>query len=106
MALGDRLPPGTVADDFCTKLRSGLWRLRFELSTEGRKRFFDEFMPLLHDTKHEVLGPLDDNSWYLVYIGAKSESRGKGYARALVDDIKKRVSHAKDFRVYLRITRG
>ena len=93
---GDRLPPGAIADDFFTKLRSGMWRLSRELSAEGRKRFFDEFLPLLHDTKYEVLGPLDSDSWYLVYIGAKNDSRGKGYARVLIDSVKKQVSQIKD----------
>ena len=91
MGHGDRLPPGTVADDFWTKLRSGLWRLGFELSAEGKKRFFHEFLPLLHDTKYEIMGDEDNDSWYLVYIGTKIESRGRKYAKALVNDIKKQV---------------
>lgn len=92
MGLGDRLPPGTVADDFCTKLRSGMWRLGWDLTAEGKKRFFDEFLPLLHETKHEVLGPLDNDSWYLVYIGTKAKARGKGYARMLIEHVTKQVS--------------
>lgn len=98
MGHGDRLPPGTVADDFCTKWRSGLWRLGFELSAEGKKRFFDEFLPMLHETKHKVLGDLDNDSWYLVYIGTKTESRGQGYAKTLINDIKKQVSNTRDLR--------
>jgi ribosomal protein S18 acetylase RimI-like enzyme len=93
---GERLPPGTLADDFFTKLRSGLWRLGFELSAEGKKRFFDEFLPLLHETKKEVLGELDNNSWYLVYIGTKTSSRGQGFAKTLINDIKEQVSHTRD----------
>jgi len=49
-------------DDYLTILRSGLWRLYYKLSTEGKARFFDEFFPLLHDTKQEVMGSRDDDS--------------------------------------------
>lgn len=72
-------------DDYLTILRSGLWRLNYKLSTEGKSRFFDEFFPLLHDTKHEVMGVRDDDSWYLVYLGTKVSARGKGYARKLIE---------------------
>ena len=74
-------------------IRSGMWKLRWALSAEGKKRLFDEFIPLLHDTKHEVLQEEDNNSWYLVYIGTKIGSRGHGFARALAEEIKKQVSH-------------
>ncbi len=73
-----------------------MWKLRFELSAEGKKRIFDEFIPLLHDTKHEVLGELDNNSWYLVYIGTKTKARGQGHAKALVEDVKKQVSQSRE----------
>ena len=78
-------------DDFCTMLWSGMLAFHWKLSKEGRKRFFNEFLPLLHDTKHEVLDKDDDNSWYLVYIGTKTASRGKGYARALIEYTTKQV---------------
>lgn len=45
------MPPGKNMDDIFTILRSGMWRLSYQLSREGRKRFFDEFLPLLNDTK-------------------------------------------------------
>ena len=45
------MPPGQNMDDFLTIIRSGMWRLSYQLSREGRKRFFDEFLPLLNDTK-------------------------------------------------------
>ena len=96
MGHGDRLPPGKAADDFCTIMRSGMWRLKWALSAEGKKRLFDEFIPLLHDTKHEVMQEEDENSWYLVYIGTKTGSRGRGYARALAEDIKKQVSQIEE----------
>lgn len=74
-------------------LWSGMIGLNYRLSKEGKKRFFSEFLPLLHDTKHEVLGKEDDvNSWYLVYIGTKTASRGKGYAKALIEHTTKQVS--------------
>ena len=85
------MPPGQEFDDFCTMLRSGLLTLKWKFSKEGRIRFYDEFLPLLHDKKHEVLGVNDPHAWYLVYIGTKAESRGKGYAKALVEHTTKMV---------------
>lgn len=81
------LHPGSDVDGFWTLLRSGLWRLYYKLSREGKARFFDEFMPLLHDTKRDVMGPRDDDSYYLVYLGSKPSARGKGYARKLIQDM-------------------
>lgn len=72
-------------DDLATIIRSGLWRLNYQLSREGRKRFFNEFFPLLHDTKATVLAERDPDSWYLVYIGTRPSGRGKGYARKVID---------------------
>lgn len=86
------MPPGENMDDWYTMFKSGMWRLRYQLSTEGRKRFFTEFLPLLHTTKHDVLQEHDDKSWYLVYIGTKPEARGKGYARALIEMVTNQVS--------------
>jgi hypothetical protein len=86
------MPPGKNMDDWFTILRSGMWRLNFQLSSEGKKRFFDEFLPLLHTTKEEVMGERDAECWYLVYIGTKLASRGRGYARKLVEHITERVS--------------
>ena len=79
------MPPGKNMDDWITEIRSGMYKFRYKLSKEGRKRFFDEFLPLLHDTKHEVLKEHDQNSWYLVYIGTKPGSQRRGYARTLIE---------------------
>ncbi|MCJ1480622.1 hypothetical protein MMC06_000777 [Schaereria dolodes] len=79
------MPPGKNMDDWFTILRSGMWRLNYKLSVEGKKRFFTEFLPLLHDTKQEILGECDDESWYLVYLGTKPTARGRGYGRKVVD---------------------
>jgi hypothetical protein len=46
------MPPGQNMDDLLTIFKSGMWRLFYKLSNEGRKRFFNEFFPLLHDTKY------------------------------------------------------
>lgn len=81
------MPPGKNMDDWLTILQSGMWRIWFKLSSEGNKRFFDEFLPLLHHTKEEVLGKRDPDAWYLVYIGTRPESRGKGYARKLIEHV-------------------
>ena len=85
------MSPKKNMDDFCTMLWSGMYGLYWKLSKEGKKRLFDEFLPLLHDTKHDVLGKEDDNSWYLVYIGTKPSSRGKGYAKSLIEYTTKQV---------------
>lgn len=79
-----RMPPHTSIDSYYTLLRSGLWRLYYKLCPEGRFRMFSEFFPLLHDTKAEVLGTRDPESWYLVYLGTRGDARGKGLARRLV----------------------
>ncbi len=91
-----RMPPGQTMDDWLTGFRCGIWRLEygFKLSPEGHRRYFGEFMPLLHQTKHDVLGDFEDDSWYLVYIGTKPEARGKGYARALIENVTKVVSQS------------
>lgn len=81
------MPPGRNMDDLLTLLVSGMWRLHYKLSREGRARFFSEFLPLLHETKHAVLGPRDDNSYYLVYIGTRPAARGMGLARKCVDHV-------------------
>lgn len=79
------MPPGKNMDDLWTILRSGMWRLWYKLSREGKTRFYDEFLPLLHHTKHDVMGDRDDDSYYLVYLGSKPSARGKGYAKKLIE---------------------
>ncbi|KAF2009982.1 hypothetical protein BU24DRAFT_356960 [Aaosphaeria arxii CBS 175.79] len=81
------MPPGQDMDDLWTVLRSGMWRLNYRLSAEGKRRFFNEFLPLLHDTKHATLGEHDETSWYLVYIGTKPSARGHGYCRKLIEHV-------------------
>ncbi|KAK5079191.1 hypothetical protein LTS08_003659 [Lithohypha guttulata] len=81
------MPPGKNIDDLLTILRSGMWRLNWQLSKEGRTRFFKEFLPLLASTKTEVLGERDNHAWYLNYIGTKAGSRGNGYARRLIEHV-------------------
>jgi GNAT superfamily N-acetyltransferase len=86
-----RMPPGKNMDDLWTIIRSGMWRLNYRLSPEGKKRFFSEFLPVLHDGKAEVLGDRDLKSWYLVYLGTKPEARGKGYARRIIEHVTRMV---------------
>jgi ribosomal protein S18 acetylase RimI-like enzyme len=88
------MPPGKNMDDWWTILRSGMWRLLYKLSSEGKTRFYKEFLPLLHDTMHEVMGPREHDSYYLVYLGSKPSARGKGYARKLIEHMTATVSHA------------
>jgi ribosomal protein S18 acetylase RimI-like enzyme len=92
------MPPAANMDDFLTIFRSGLWRLSWRLSAEGKKRFFTEFLPLLHDTKASILGPRDNESWYLVYLGTKKSARGQGLARKVVEKVSSMVcSHCTLF---------
>ena len=86
-----RMTPGTNMDDWWTLLRSGMWRLYFQLSAESQARLFKEMLPLLHDTKAEVMGDRDNDSYYLVYIGTKATSRGRGYATKLMLDMIEKV---------------
>lgn len=79
------MPPGKNMDDYWTILRSGMWRLYFILGKESKERYFNEFLPVLHDAKAEVMGDRDDKSWYLIYLGTVPEARGKGYSRKLVE---------------------
>ncbi|KAI9865282.1 MAG: hypothetical protein M1824_003436 [Vezdaea acicularis] len=79
--------PGSKMDDWKLLLTSGLWRLNYKFSREGRVRFFNEFLPLLARTKAEVLGPREDESYYLVYLGTKPDAQGKGYGRTLIEHI-------------------
>ena len=87
-------------DDMWCTMRSGMWRLHYQLSREGKTRWFDEFMPLLHDTKMQVLGERDDNSWYLVYLGTRPEYQGQGLAKKLIREVTDKAD-AEGLPVYL-----
>ncbi|KAK8106000.1 acetyltransferase [Apiospora kogelbergensis] len=54
---------------------------------EGRRRYYKELLPLLHDTKHDIMGDRDDDCYYLVYLGTKPSGRGRGYATKLIEDM-------------------
>lgn len=69
-----------------------MWRLYFQLSPEGKRRYFQEILPLLHKTKADVLGDRDSDAWYLAYLGTKPKSQGRGYASRLLKDMIARVS--------------
>ncbi|ERS97736.1 hypothetical protein HMPREF1624_05907 [Sporothrix schenckii ATCC 58251] len=81
------MPPGKSLDGFWTILRSGLWRLHFQLSTECRRRYYAELLPLLEHSKVEVMAQrgVVDNSYYLLYLGTKPGARCRGYARKLLE---------------------
>lgn len=81
------MPPGAHGEDLRAFFQSGLWRLHYKLSSAGRKRFFKEVFPALHDAKLAVLGPRDPSAYYLVYIGTRPSGRGRGYARRLIGDM-------------------
>jgi len=79
------IPPGKTFGNWWHTIRSGMWRLWFQLSVEGKQRFFEELLPLLHDTKQEVLGERDGSDYYLLYLGTKPSARGRGYAKKLLE---------------------
>ena len=87
-----RLPPGRDLDGWWTSLRSGLWRLRYKLSPEAKRRYYGEIIPLLHETKLQVMADRDAACYYLLYIGTKPTARGQGHARKLLEDMIERVS--------------
>ncbi|KAM0280452.1 hypothetical protein ACHAQH_004031 [Verticillium albo-atrum] len=84
------VPPGKDTDTWLNLFRSGLWRSYFQLSHEARKRYYNDFIPLLHHTKEEVMGARDAECYYLVYIGTKPNARRKGYASKLMEDMVER----------------
>ncbi|KAI9649872.1 hypothetical protein NHQ30_002454 [Ciborinia camelliae] len=81
------MPPGQDMDDWLTFFRSGLWKLHYKLSKEGRTRLFEEFFPLLHHTIDDVMGERHHDFYYLVYLASKPSARGKGYAKKLIQDM-------------------
>ncbi|KAI5844963.1 hypothetical protein DFP73DRAFT_37809 [Morchella snyderi] len=79
------MPPGKNMDDWFTIFRSGMWRLYWKLTKEGKKRYFEEFLEVLHQKKVETMGDQDKDAWYLVYLGVTPDARGRGYARKLIE---------------------
>lgn len=75
------MPPGCAMDDWAVWLSSGLWRLEWSLSREGRARFADEFLPALAAAKRRILGARESRAYYLVYLGTLSSARGQGLGR-------------------------
>ena len=90
----DRTPPGKFMDDWWATLRSGTWRLRYQLPAEARRRFFDELVPALHGAREATMGSRNDDCWYLGYIGTKPGARGRGYASKLIRHMTDKVSPA------------
>ncbi|PHH79428.1 hypothetical protein CDD82_2392 [Ophiocordyceps australis] len=80
-------PPGKFMDGCWTTLRSGTWRLAYQLPSEARRRFFDELVPALHNTRERVMGSRNNDCYYLGYIGTKPSARGKGYASKLIQSM-------------------
>ncbi|KAI1409615.1 hypothetical protein F5Y13DRAFT_193119 [Hypoxylon sp. FL1857] len=81
------MPPGKEMDDWLTIIRSGMWRLYYQLSAEGRKRYYQELLPVLHNTKVETMGDRDNECYYLVYLGTKPSGQRRGYARKLIEQM-------------------
>lgn len=88
-----RMPPGQEMDDWMTIIRSGMWRLYYQLSAEGRKRYYQELLPVLHKAKVETMGDRDNECYYLVYLGTKPAGQRRGYARKLIQQMASKVRH-------------
>lgn len=86
-ALALWLAPGQQMDDWWTSLRSGMWKLYYQLSAEGRRRYYDEMLPVLDQTKEDIMGERNEECYYLVYIGTKPNAQGRGYAGKLIRDM-------------------
>lgn len=74
-------------DDWWTSLRSGMWKLYYQLSAEGRRRYYDEMLPVLDQTKEDIMGERNEECYYLVYIGTKPNAQRRGYAGKLIRDM-------------------
>ena len=92
------MPPGATYAGWRTLICRGAARLlrlhvqtRWQLSREGAVRLLEEFFPLLHTTKQDVLKGRDPSAWYLVYLGTRPEARGQGLAKRLLSEVIKQV---------------
>ena len=98
------MPPGASMDGWRAALRGGLWRqhlrTRWALSREGRTRLFEEFFPMLHRAKEEVLAARDPEAWYLVYLGTHERARGRGLASRLVREVTSQVRLSSFFSAF------
>src|SRR5690349_2452447 len=91
-----RMPPGALLMmDHLSKIRSGIWRLNFELTEQGCERFFDELVPFLDKTKSRILAHRKDKAYHLIFIGTRAESRGAGYCSRLMEPMMAKVSLRK-----------
>ncbi|KAF5664078.1 hypothetical protein FHETE_7243 [Fusarium heterosporum] len=81
------LAPGQQMDDWWTSIRSGMWKLNYQLSAEGRRRYYNEMLPVLDQTKEDIMGKRNKECYYLVYIGTKPNAQGRGYAGKLIRDM-------------------
>ena len=72
-----------------------MWRLYYQLSPEARRRYYDEMVPVLHDAKQRAMGGRDDDCYYLLYLGTKPNSRGKGFAGKLIRDMTAKVGASR-----------
>ncbi|KAL9084996.1 MAG: hypothetical protein Q9159_004962 [Coniocarpon cinnabarinum] len=82
--------PNKTLESASDVISTGLWKLAFKLTSDGRKRGFGDFFPLLGRTKKEILGSRAKDCYYLVYIGTKPGCRGLGLARQLIQEAAKR----------------
>ncbi|KAI1103114.1 hypothetical protein F4804DRAFT_244519 [Jackrogersella minutella] len=77
----------TIGPDYEGVALCGMWRLYYQLSAEGRKRYYQELLPVLHNTMVETMGDRANECYYLVYLGTKPSGQRRGYARKLIEQM-------------------
>lgn len=86
LAVASWMPPGVKFDTSLLMLiRSGMWRFRYLLGPQTRSRFLDEYVAAA-GVQQDILTEGRD-VWYLFFLGAIPEERGKGHSRTLIQFI-------------------
>lgn len=82
-SVGLWLPPDSDWN-WKTYWRSGLWLLWLRLGREGRTRFFGSWDTLMEGMT-SIMGTRASTTWILADLGTKKSSRGRGYAKKVME---------------------
>lgn len=94
IAIASWMPPGTRFDDgYLMFLRSGMWRFKYLLGPQTRTRFFGEYAAVAGGQQIKLTEGRD--VWFLYYLGALPEARGKGHSKTLIEFISKQADATK-----------
>ncbi|ODV60533.1 GNAT family N-acetyltransferase ASCRUDRAFT_91831 [Ascoidea rubescens DSM 1968] len=95
-------PPDLIIEDgYLTLIRSGYLRVAWLSGFEGFKKIFTQLFNVLSNTKDRVLGDDNKYTWSLIYIGTDVDSRGKGYAKHLINYMFKHYIDNNNYLTYL-----